>query len=377
MVDTDIFRVVRLLTIALSLLVVPCLVAVPLAGPARAQEQPDPAVVAAARERFAVVYGDWQQLTQQLETLRAEMGSATVERRTEIRELLLEQFTRLRGQVAELRAASLALYQLSPNQDEAVQEVLVRLAATDLYEDHVGQAEQIVRLMLENRSTFRGVSDLAGLISYCRDDFQAAKSFWREATDQGAISQANAALFQQIDQRITEYAEELEIRQREEGADGTLPVVELRTNKGNIRIVLYRNQAPTTVQHFIKLVDEDFYDSLAWHYVMPNTIAKTGCPIGDGTGTAGETIPSEAGRVDARRHFTGAVSMAIKENDRDSASSQFFVSFRPAPRLDGHNTVFGRVIEGMDVLEQLTRVDASQPGHPRPDVVVEAVMLRR
>lgn len=69
--------------------------------------------------------------------------------------------------------------------------------------------------------------------------------------------------------------------------------------------------------------------------------------------------------------------MAIKENDRDSASSQFFVSFRPAPRLDGHNTVFGRVIEGMDVLEQLTRVDASQPGHPRPDVVVEAVMLRR
>lgn len=339
--------------------------------PAAAQQALDAAVA-----RFEQSFRRWTEVSQQLEALGAEFQTAAPARRTEIREQLLEQFRGLREMVGELRAAALEHYRLAPNQDENVQEVLLRLAATDLYEDRIESALEIVGLMLTKSTTYRGVNDLAGLISYCRDDFVSAKQFWQAATDQAAISSANAALFQTIDQRIAEYDAEAKLRLAEEGQGGTLPIVEIKTTKGTIKVILYRNQAPIAVDNFLARVQEGFYNGLVWHTVIPNNFAQTGCPIGDGTGNGGEAIPGEARKVDARKHFYGSLSMAIQEGKPDSASTQFFVTFRPLPNLDNRNTVFGRVIEGHAVLEALNRVSPDKPGELEPDRIESAVILR-
>lgn len=342
-----------------------------------AQATTDEAALAAAALRFDQIYQRWTQTSQQLETLGAELETASPARRTEIRELLLQNFRGLREMVGELRAAALDHYRLAPNQSESVQEILLRLAATDLYDDRIDQAQEIVALMLSKSTTYRGVNDLAGLISYCRDDFVSAKQFWQAASDQAAISNANAFLLQSIDQRIADFDSEMRIRAAEEGANSDLPVVEIRTSQGVVRVILYRNQAPIAVANFLARVDERFYDGLTWHDVIPGNFAQTGCPIGNGTGYGGESILSEAGKPEARKHFYGSLSMAIQDGKPDSASTQFFITFRPLPNLDGRNTVFGRVIEGHDVLQKLARVSPDQPGELAPDRIESAVVLRR
>src|SRR5690606_2930191 len=125
----------------------------------------------------------------------------------------------------------------------------------------------------------------------------------------------------------------------------------------------------------ITLVEDQFYDGLTFHRVLPHFMAQGGDPNGDGSGGPGYEIPCECYKPEARMHFRGSLSMA--HAGRDTGGSQFFITFLPTAHLNGRHTVFGRVIEGLDVLDQLQRRDPESASAPEPDKIVKAEVLRK
>lgn len=118
---------------------------------------------------------------------------------------------------------------------------------------------------------------------------------------------------------------------------------------GEIRIELFPEAAPKTVESFLALSKKGFYDGLTFHRVVPGFVAQGGDPKGDGTGGPGYTLKAE---FNARKHVRGTVAMARAQHP-DSAGSQFYICFAPTPHLDGQYTVFGQVVSGMEVVDRI------------------------
>lgn len=139
---------------------------------------------------------------------------------------------------------------------------------------------------------------------------------------------------------------------------------------GTFTILFDPAVAPNHVANFVALARKGFYDGTTFHRVIPGFMAQGGDPTGTGTGGPGYTIKAE---FNATKHVRGTVSMARKP-DPDSAGSQFFVCFGDTPNLDNQYTVFGKVIEGMDVVDKITPRDpsrASTPGDKIQKVVIQ------
>jgi peptidyl-prolyl cis-trans isomerase B (cyclophilin B) len=128
----------------------------------------------------------------------------------------------------------------------------------------------------------------------------------------------------------------------------------METDKGKMTIELYPDEAPGTVANFEKLANSGFYDGLTFHRVIPNFVIQGGCPRGDGTGGPGWTIKCETDG-NPRKHQRGSLSMA--HAGRDTGGSQFFICHSPQPHLDGKHTVFGRVTEGLEIVDAIRRGD--------------------
>ncbi len=130
---------------------------------------------------------------------------------------------------------------------------------------------------------------------------------------------------------------------------------------GSFTILFDPSVAPNHVANFVALARKGFYDGTTFHRVIPGFMAQGGDPTGSGTGGPGYTIKAE---FNATKHVRGTVSMARKP-DPDSAGSQFFVCFGDTPSLDSQYTVFGKVVQGMDVVDKITPRDpmkATTPG---------------
>ena len=131
-------------------------------------------------------------------------------------------------------------------------------------------------------------------------------------------------------------------------------IATIETDKGIIKFELYEDKAPITAKNFIELASSGFYDGLTFHRYEPGFVIQGGDPNGDGTGGSGKNIPLEVNRD--LTHAKGAVAMA-RTQDPNSASSQFYITLEDAHFLDGSYAVFGKVIEGMDVVGQLRAGD--------------------
>lgn len=123
-------------------------------------------------------------------------------------------------------------------------------------------------------------------------------------------------------------------------------------NGGEILIEFFDKDAPNTVANFEKLANEGFYNGLTFHRVIPGFVAQGGCPYGTGTGGPGYTIKCE---INENKHERGVIAMA--HAGRDTGGSQFYITYAPQPHLDGHHTVFGKVISGMEYVDQLQQGD--------------------
>jgi cyclophilin family peptidyl-prolyl cis-trans isomerase len=145
----------------------------------------------------------------------------------------------------------------------------------------------------------------------------------------------------------------------------------LHTNHGAIELELFEEDAPKTVDNFVKLSKDGFYDGITFHRVIPDFMIQGGCPRGDGTGGPGYQFEDEPNEHRVER---GALAMA--NSGPDTNGSQFFiVTTEAAPWLDGKHTVFGRVASGMDVVDEISGVDRDGSDRPREPVTIDRVEL--
>lgn len=130
----------------------------------------------------------------------------------------------------------------------------------------------------------------------------------------------------------------------------------IETVKGTMKVRFYEKDAPNTVANFVKLAKSGFYDGLTFHRVIPDFVIQGGCPRGDGTGGPGYTIKCELDG-DNQYHDRGVLSMA--HAGRDTGGSQFFICHnrKNTQHLDRHHTCFGRVYEGLDVIDKIRQGD--------------------
>ena len=147
---------------------------------------------------------------------------------------------------------------------------------------------------------------------------------------------------------------------------------EFKTSKGNFKIELFNDKAPITTGNFIKLVNDGFYNGLIFHRVIPNFMIQGGCPHGTGRGGPGYTIKDEF-HPDLKHDSPGILSMA--NAGPNTGGSQFFITVAPTPWLDKHHSVFGKVIEGMDVVNIICKVNRDRNDKPFEDVVINSINI--
>lgn len=153
-------------------------------------------------------------------------------------------------------------------------------------------------------------------------------------------------------------------------------IIEMENGK-QIKLELYPDVAPITVENFEKLVKQGFYDGLIFHRVISGFMIQGGCPKGNGTGGPGYNIKGEfsANGVDnGLSHERGVISMA-RAMAYDSAGSQFFICHADSQFLDGQYAAFGKVIEGMDVVDAIASVKTNSQDKPLQDQVIDSIRV--
>ena len=156
------------------------------------------------------------------------------------------------------------------------------------------------------------------------------------------------------------------------------PVVTITMKDGGIiKVELYPDKAPNTVNNFISLANHNFYDGLIFHRVISGFMIQGGDPEGTGMGGPGYSIKGEFSQNrfnNDLKHERGVISMA-RSMMPDSAGSQFFIMHQDAPHLDGAYAAFGKVIEGMDVVDRIAGTATDYSDRPREDQVMETVTV--
>lgn len=153
-------------------------------------------------------------------------------------------------------------------------------------------------------------------------------------------------------------------------------VIEMENGK-EIKLELYPEKAPITVENFLKLVGEGFYDGLIFHRVIKGFMIQGGDPEGTGMGGAKDKIKGEFrsnGVPNDLKHVRGVISMA-RSKMPDSASSQFFIVHENAPHLDGQYAAFGKVVEGMETVDEIAEVKTDYNDRPITDVRMKRVYI--
>jgi cyclophilin family peptidyl-prolyl cis-trans isomerase len=302
-----------------------------------------------------------REIEARVEAIRGEYAAADADGKAALQEefgaLQTEYVQVILPDVAERAADRLTAM---PDDLDAAEIVMQQMSNSNRYED----AARLADLILETRPDNKAALNFGGLAHFATHNFERSHELLESAREQGVLAADVGGQFLEASEDYVEYwATEQEIREREAAAEGDeqLPQVKLTTPHGEILLELFENEAPNTVANFISLVEEGYYNGLKFHRVIPNFMAQGGCPNTrpgsagfPGEGGPGYRIPCECYAENARRHFAGTLSMA--HAGRDTGGSQFFITHLPTPHLDkdlrpdGAHTVFGRVVEGMDVV---------------------------
>ena len=328
------------------------------------------------REQFDEVFAQWKQLLKELRELRESYKLAEEDQVSSIREAWQQKLAEGEAMVPKLESASLAAYLAAPNTDRELSRFIINLAADQIRQDNYARAQELLDPLVANGCEERELDNLMGIAAYGTNDFETAEKHLNEAQKSDSLSEQGENCLQGLPIAMETWPRELELREQEVQADD-LPRVKLETTAGDLVLELFENEAPETVGNFISLVEKGFYDGLKFHRVLQGFMAQGGCPKGDGTGGPGYKIYCECVNEDHRNHFAGSLSMA-KEVARHTGGSQFFINFVPTPQLNGQHTVFGRVIEGMELLPQIVKQDP-EARSPQPEAtqIIKASVIRQ
>jgi len=331
---------------------------------------------------FDQIFHQWKSILNQLEILQKEYQIADTERREEIKKQFRNLAEKGEKMQPEVLSAAEKAYSASPNTDTELTNLLLATAYQNCRLDNYEEALRLSNLLIQNNCPDNRIYNIGGVAAFATSHFEKAEQYLKAVAeankpigigDPGLDSvvhsfMANPAKFKR------DLAKEQELRAEEAKADD-LPRVLLKTDKGDIEIELFENEAPNTVANFISLIERGFYDGLTFHRVLPGFMAQGGCPTGNGTGGPGYHIPCECNKSDARKHFRGSISMA--HAGPNTGGSQFFLTFIPTVSLDGRHTAFGRITKGMEVLSKIQRRNPQMANQPKPDKIVKAEVIRK
>lgn len=204
------------------------------------------------------------------------------------------------------------------------------------------------------------------------------------------LDEINNATSTSNQEKVTETTKEVEISTEDTTESKTVSAEELEelktekkfatiklTTGEQIKLALYPKIAPISVENFIKLANEHFYDGIIFHRVIADFMIQTGDPTGTGTGGSENKIKGEFksnGVENPLSHKKGILSMA-RATDKDSASSQFFITVADSTYLDGEYAAFGEVIEGQDVADKISLVETDNMDKPLEEIKIETITI--
>ncbi len=344
---------------------------------------------AVARADFDRVFAEWKKALNDLVALKVEFQKSDKTQQAALLGKKANLIARAEEIVPRLIATAAKAYAAAPEKNSEIEPLLVSVLANYVGADRYEEAFDLAQLLIQNQAEDKHVYLLSGVAAAMLNDFDRADTYLATAQEAEVIEppdpqdqSVRARILKQAIQYLAtakdlrnEWEQEQRVRAAEATADD-LPRVKLQTSQGDLVIELFENEAPNTAANFIHLVEKGFYDGLTFHRVLPGFMAQAGRSQGDGAGGPGYSIACECYRDDYRRHFRGTLSMA--HAGRDTGAAQFFLTFVATRHLNGRHTAFGRVVEGMEVLSKLERIDPqhSQPGQ-KPDVIERATVLRR
>lgn len=342
----------------------------------------DNAALDPAKASFDALFRDWKAMLARMRTLQEKYQVAGISSRPGIE----AEFNQLRDQgqkmVPKLIAAAEAAYKANPKADTALGDFLMAQVGDNLREENYEEAARLGKELIDDERLHKNLLPFYGFALYATDDFEGAKKYLTMAKEAGTLGKIpprgkgephpDQMALGLANQEIARWEDEQKLRSAEAKADD-LPRVKLTTTKGDITLELFENEAPNTVANFVNLTEKGFYNGKKFHRVIPGFMAQGGCPLGNGSGGPGYTIDCESVNENHRNHFRGSLSMA--HAGPNTGGSQFFITFVPTPNLDGLHTVFGRVIDGMDVLAKIQRTQDAPAGPP--DKIIKAEVLRK
>ena len=355
----------------------------------------------AGQQQFDAAFAAYQQSIRQIEVLRVEYQDASEERRKAINDEIRKIIPMAQQSIRDMVSAGVELYKSDPGGDPKIEELLLSVArhyavgqpipntSGDFSGgDQFELALPAINALIEGGSEDPELQVWGFVAAIMLNDYAAAEQ--RLATlrekkilESGPPGEDEATLgvwgtarrySETFNELRARWEREKAIRDAEAQADN-LPRVKIETSKGTIIVELFEDQAPIATANFITLVKDGFYDGVVFHRVLQGFMAQGGDPTGTGGGGPGHCIACECFEDDARQHFRGTLSMA--HAGRDTGGSQFFLTFVPTDFLDGRHTAFGRVVEGMEILGEIQRVDPQGQGaKPEPDKIVKATVVR-
>ncbi|QDU25083.1 putative peptidyl-prolyl cis-trans isomerase [Anatilimnocola aggregata] len=329
---------------------------------------------AAGEGDYNALLNRWKTVIDDLRKLKLKYAVAQAGEREALDKQWEELIAEGNKLVPELQAAGKKAYEAAPNQDPQLTRFLVKMAADDAANDHYKSAFDLAEVLIKNDCGEKQIYNTAAIAAFCLNDFTKAEEYFKVAQEGGALSPPGDEYSGETAAYKGFWEQEQKLREAEAAAND-LPRVKIQTTKGEIVLELFENEAPDTVGNFISLVEKKAYDGTPFHRVLKGFMAQGGDPKGDGTGGPGYQIYCELDKPNFRKHFAGSLSMA--HAGKDTGGSQFFLTFRATPHLNGRHTCFGRVISGMDVLENLQRRDPSAPTKVEPDKIVTATVERK
>jgi cyclophilin family peptidyl-prolyl cis-trans isomerase len=330
---------------------------------------------AAAKAEFAAANQAWDAILGEMSVLEAKYNQPGADKQA-IAADFETKLAAVRTAALRLEQAALTLVAFEPKNEKA-REICGAVVASALQNDDPVRALAGATKLAEAGAADETVMLMAATAAMVLAQPDAAADWLAKAKAAGLAPDRVADLEQAIARERPKVDAEMAKRKAEAAADD-LPRVKLGTTAGDVVIELFENEAPNTVANFVSLVGKGFYDGTPFHRVIGGFMAQGGDPTGTGTGGPGYAVACECGNPGARKHFLGSLSMA--HAGKNTGGSQFFLTFAPTEHLDGKHTVFGRVIEGFDVLPKLQRTQDDE-GRPvpgvEPDKIVKAEVLRK
>lgn len=337
-----------------------------------AQKTDAPAEAAPAEEQspseeWAALVARKDELAKRFSELKKDFNDPDLDRAAkqkivdEFQVLLGEYNTQIKSRLVELAPK---IYAADAKNELAGRFVVEAAFNKNRYEESAAAANKLLDAGVESRQLL----NMAVVSNFAIHEFEKAQAQLKIAEEKQLVDFSLAGRYaEDIPEYIELWKAEQKIREAEAKLTGdeALPRVEFDTDRGKVVLELFENEAPNTVANFISLVENETYNGIKFHRVIPGFMAQGGDPnskdadpSNDGLGGPGYTIKCECYEENARKHFRGSLSMA-KSAAPNTGGSQFFLTHLPTPHLNANaelqtgHTVFGRIVEGMDVVAAL------------------------